>query len=126
MSDLVTSPMACAKALLSSSPVRAFAPLGPFLTTRDGVANVHALRIEGRLNNEVMQCSDTGKMIFKISYLVHYISQAITLEPGDVIATGAPEGVGIFRPPPVLLKAGDVFEVEVEGLGTLRNTFVAH
>jgi 2-keto-4-pentenoate hydratase/2-oxohepta-3-ene-1,7-dioic acid hydratase in catechol pathway len=64
-------------------------------------------------------------MIFGVAYLISYISQAITLEPGDEIATGTPEGVGVFRQPPVLLKDGDVFEVEVEGLGTLRNTFVA-
>ena len=102
-----------------------FAPLGPYVTTRDEVGDVQALRIEGRLNGEVMQSSNTTKMIFGVAYLVSYISQAITLEPGDVIATGTPEGVGIFRQPPVLLKPGDVFEVEVEGLGTLSNTFVA-
>jgi 2-keto-4-pentenoate hydratase/2-oxohepta-3-ene-1,7-dioic acid hydratase in catechol pathway len=102
-----------------------FAPLGPFITTRDEIADVQALRIEGRLNNEVMQSSNTAKMIFKVAYLVSYISQGITLEPGDVIATGTPEGVGAFRNPPVLLKAGDVYEVEIEGLGTLRNPVVA-
>ena len=98
-----------------------FAPLGPFITTRNEIADVHNLKIEGRLNGEVMQSSNTGKMIFKIPYLISYISQGITLEPGDVIATGTPEGVGIFREPPVLLKAGDVFEVVIEKLGTLRN-----
>ena len=102
-----------------------FAPLGPFITTRDEVADVQSLRIEGRLNGEVMQSSNTSKMIFGVAHLVSYISQGITLEPGDVIATGTPEGVGVFRQPPVLLKPGDVFEVEVEGLGTLINTFVA-
>ena len=101
-----------------------FAPLGPFITTRDEIRDVQALKIEGRLNGEVMQSSNTGKMIFKVAYLVSYLSQAITLEPGDVIATGTPEGVGIFRDPPVLLKAGDVFEVEIEGLGTLRNPVI--
>ena len=101
-----------------------FAPLGPFVTTRDEVGDVHALKIEGRLNGEVMQSSTTGKMIFKVPYLVSYISQGITLEPGDVIATGTPEGVGIFRQPPVLLKAGDVFEVVIERVGTLRNPVV--
>ena len=101
-----------------------FAPLGPFLTTRDEVSDVPALAIEGRLNGDVMQSSNTGKMIFKVPYLISYISQAITLEPGDVIATGTPEGVGVFRTPPVLLKPGDVFEVTVEGLGTLRNPVV--
>jgi 2-keto-4-pentenoate hydratase/2-oxohepta-3-ene-1,7-dioic acid hydratase in catechol pathway len=102
-----------------------FAPLGPFITTRDEIRDVQALKIEGRLNGEVMQSSNTGKMIFKVAYLVSYLSQGITLEPGDVIATGTPEGVGIFRDPPVLLKAGDVFEVEIEGLGTLRNPVIA-
>jgi acylpyruvate hydrolase len=98
-----------------------FAPLGPFITTRDEIADVQALDIEGRLNGEVMQSSNTAKMIFQVAYLVSYISQGITLEPGDVIATGTPEGVGVFRNPPVLLKAGDVYEVTIQGLGTLRN-----
>jgi len=98
-----------------------FAPLGPFITTKDEIADPQALKIEGILNGEVMQSSNTSKMIFKIPYLIHYITQGITLEPGDVIATGTPEGVGIFRKPPILLKAGDVFDVVIEGLGTLRN-----
>ena len=102
-----------------------FAPLGPFITTGDEIADAHALKIEGRLNGQVMQSSNTGKMIFKTPYLISYISQGITLEPGDVIATGTPEGVGVFRNPPVLLKAGDAFEVEIEGLGTLRNRVAA-
>ena len=71
-----------------------------------------------------MQTSNTSKMIFKVAYLISYITQGITLEPGDVIATGTPDGVGIFRKPPVLLKAGDVYEVTVEKLGTLRNPVV--
>jgi 2-keto-4-pentenoate hydratase/2-oxohepta-3-ene-1,7-dioic acid hydratase in catechol pathway len=102
-----------------------FAPLGPFITTRDEIADVQALKIEGILNGQVMQSSNTSKMIFQVAYLIHYITQAITLEPGDVIATGTPEGVGVFRKPPVLLKDGDVFEVVIEGLGTLSNPVVA-
>ena len=102
-----------------------FAPLGPFITTRDEIDDVQDLKIEGRLNDTVMQSSNTGKMIFNVAYLISYISQAITLEPGDVIATGTPDGVGIFRKPPVLLKPGDIFEVTIEGLGTLRNHVVA-
>lgn len=102
-----------------------FAPLGPFITTRDEVADVQVLQIEGRLNGEVMQSSNTSKMIFKVAYLISYISQGITLEPGDVIATGTPDGVGIFRKPPVLLNAGDVYEVTVEKLGTLSNPVIA-
>ncbi len=101
-----------------------FCPIGPFITTRDEVPDPQALKIEGLLNGEVMQSSNTKMMIFSVAYLIHYISQAITLEPGDVIATGTPEGVGVFRKPPVLLKDGDVFEVVIEKLGTLRNTFV--
>ena len=102
-----------------------FAPLGPFITTSDEIEDVQALKIEGILNGQVMQSSNTSKMIFKVSYLIHYLSQAITLEPGDVIATGTPEGVGIFRKPPVLLKPGDVFEVVIEKLGVLRNPVVS-
>src|ERR1041385_7565676 len=102
-----------------------FAPLGPFITTRDEIADVQALKIEGVLNGEVMQSSNTSKMIFGVAYLVSYLSQGITLEPGDVIASGTPDGVGIFRKPPVLLKPGDVFEVKIDKLGTLRNPVVA-
>ena len=102
-----------------------FAPLGPFITTRDEIEDVQSLKIEGVLNGQVMQSSNTSKMIFKVAYLVSYLSQGITLEPGDVIATGTPDGVGIFRKPPVLLKDGDVFEVKIEKLGTLRNPVVA-
>jgi 2-keto-4-pentenoate hydratase/2-oxohepta-3-ene-1,7-dioic acid hydratase in catechol pathway len=102
-----------------------FAPLGPFITTRDEIADVQALKIEGRLNGEVMQSSNTARMIFGVAFLISYLSQGMTLEPGDVIATGTPEGVGVFRDPPVLLKAGDIYEVEIEGLGTLRNPVLA-
>jgi 2-keto-4-pentenoate hydratase/2-oxohepta-3-ene-1,7-dioic acid hydratase in catechol pathway len=101
-----------------------FAPLGPFITTRDEIADVQNLKIEGILNGQVMQSSNTGKMIFPVKYLIHYITQAITLEPGDVIATGTPEGVGVFRKPPVLLKEGDVFDVVIQGLGTLSNPVI--
>ncbi|MGZ5435302.1 MAG: fumarylacetoacetate hydrolase family protein [Pyrinomonadaceae bacterium] len=102
-----------------------FAPLGPFITTRDEIENIQNLKIEGLYNGVVTQASNTSKMIFSIAYLISYISQGITLEPGDVIATGTPEGVGFFRDPPVLLKPGDVCEVRVEKLGTLRNPVVA-
>jgi 2-keto-4-pentenoate hydratase/2-oxohepta-3-ene-1,7-dioic acid hydratase in catechol pathway len=102
-----------------------FCPIGPFITTSDEIADPQVLKIEGILNGEVMQSSNTKMMIFGVAYLIHYISQAITLEPGDVIATGTPEGVGVFRKPPILLKDSDVFEVAIEGLGALRNQFVA-
>ncbi|HXI26034.1 MAG TPA: fumarylacetoacetate hydrolase family protein [Pyrinomonadaceae bacterium] len=102
-----------------------FAPLGPFITTRDEIEDVQSLKIEGLLNGDVMQSSNTAKMIFGVAYLVSYLSQGITLEPGDVIASGTPDGVGAFRQPPVFLKDGDVFEVRIEKLGTLRNPVVA-
>ncbi|HYX28193.1 MAG TPA: fumarylacetoacetate hydrolase family protein [Pyrinomonadaceae bacterium] len=102
-----------------------FAPLGPFITTRDEIDDVQSLNIEGVLNGQVMQSSNTSKMIFTVAYLISYLSQGITLQPGDVIATGTPDGVGVFRQPPVLLKAGDVFEVKIEKLGTLRNPVIA-
>lgn len=102
-----------------------FAPLGPFITTRDEIDEVQNLEIEGLLNGNVTQSSNTSKMIFSIAHLISYISQGITLEPGDVIASGTPEGVGFFRNPPVLLKPGDVCEVRVEKLGALRNPVVA-
>ena len=102
-----------------------FAPLGPFITTRDEIPDIQNLKVEGLYNGEVTQTSNTSKMIFSIAYLISYISQGITLEPGDVIATGTPEGVGFFREPPVLLKPGDVCEVRIEKLGTLRNPVVA-
>src|SRR5581483_1366132 len=102
-----------------------FAPLGPFITTRDEIDDVQSLKIEGVLNGQVMQSSNTSKMIFGVAHLVSYLSQGITLEPGDVIASGTPDGVGIFRKPPVLLKPGDVFEVKIEKLGTLRNPVMA-
>jgi 2-keto-4-pentenoate hydratase/2-oxohepta-3-ene-1,7-dioic acid hydratase in catechol pathway len=102
-----------------------FAPLGPFITTRDEIPDVQNLKVEGLYNGEVTQSSNTSKMIFSIAHLISYISQGITLEPGDIIASGTPEGVGFFRDPPVLLKPGDTCEVRVEKLGSLRNPVVA-
>jgi len=102
-----------------------FCPTGPCLTTKDEVADPHALAVSARVNGVTMQNSNTSKMIFRIPQLIEFISASITLEPGDILATGTPEGVGAFRKPPVFLKAGDVVEVEVEKLGVLRNTVVA-
>jgi len=102
-----------------------FCPIGPHLTTPDEVPDPHSLAICSRLNGTTMQNSNTSKLIFKVPYLVEFISAAITLEPGDIIATGTPEGVGVFRKPPIFLKAGDVVEIEIERLGILRNAVVA-
>jgi 2-keto-4-pentenoate hydratase/2-oxohepta-3-ene-1,7-dioic acid hydratase in catechol pathway len=101
-----------------------FCPTGPWLTTADAVRDPHALKIQMRVNGKTVQDSNTSNLIFRIPALIAFISEAITLEPGDVIATGTPDGVGVFRKPPVFLKAGDVMEIEIEGLGTLRNRIV--
>jgi len=102
-----------------------FAPMGPYLVTRDEISDPHNLAMKLRVNGKLMQDSNTKNMIFKIPYIVAFLSQGITLEPGDVVATGTPAGVGIFRKPPALLQVGDVVELEIEGLGILRNHVVA-
>jgi 2-keto-4-pentenoate hydratase/2-oxohepta-3-ene-1,7-dioic acid hydratase in catechol pathway len=101
-----------------------FCPTGPYLVTRDEVPEPHNLAIQARVNGTVLQNSNTGKMIFHIPQLIEYISASITMEPGDIIATGTPEGVGAFREPPIYLKAGDELEVEIEKLGVLKNPVV--
>lgn len=95
---------------------------GPWLVTADEIPDPHALGIETRLNGSVMQKAKTDQMIFKVADLVSYCSHFTTLRPGDVISTGTPGGVGSARNPPVFLKAGDVVEVEISGIGVLRNT----
>ena len=102
-----------------------FCPIGPWLTTRDEIPDPHALSISARVNGVTVQNSHTSKMMFRIPELVEFISASVTLEPGDIIATGTPEGVGVFRNPPVFLKAGDVVEIEIETLGILRNPVTA-
>jgi 2-keto-4-pentenoate hydratase/2-oxohepta-3-ene-1,7-dioic acid hydratase in catechol pathway len=102
-----------------------FAPLGPWLATRDEIADPGDLPIELRLNGQVMQSSSTRQLIFPIDYLVSYLSHVCTLLPGDLIYTGTPPGVGSARTPPVFLKPGDVTEVTIAGLGTLRNPVIA-
>jgi 2-keto-4-pentenoate hydratase/2-oxohepta-3-ene-1,7-dioic acid hydratase in catechol pathway len=97
------------------------APFGPFLATADEVPDPHALGIRLRLNGATMQDSHTSLLIFGVDVLIESISEHITLEPGDVIATGTPGGVGFARTPPVYLQPGDVVEVEIDGLGVLRN-----
>lgn len=101
-----------------------FAPFGPALTTADEVPNPGDLKIALRLNGATVQDSTTKQLIFKIDELIAYVSQICTLLPGDVIFTGTPPGVGAARKPPLYLKPGDIAEVEIEGLGTLRNSCV--
>ena len=98
-----------------------FCPVGPTVVPRDEL-DVSDLRIVQRLNGETLQDSQTSRLIFDIPTLISYVSASITLERGDLILTGTPEGVGFFRDPKVALADGDVVECEVEGIGVLRNT----
>jgi 2,4-diketo-3-deoxy-L-fuconate hydrolase len=99
-----------------------FCPAGPWLTTRDEISDPHHLRVVARLNGRIVQDSDTSNMIFGVPQLIEHITEAITLESGDIIATGTPAGVGVFHKPPSFLKPGDVIEVKIDGLGAIRNT----
>jgi 2-keto-4-pentenoate hydratase/2-oxohepta-3-ene-1,7-dioic acid hydratase in catechol pathway len=104
-----------------------FAPLGPFLATPDEIADVNNLKMWLTVNGKTYQNSNTLNLVFKIPFLVHYLSQFMTLLPGDVISTGTPPGVGLgIKPEPVYVKAGDVIELGIEGLGTSKQTAVAH
>ena len=98
-----------------------FCPMGPALVTRDEIPDAGTLDVRSWRNGELMQRSNTSNLIFDVSFLVSFCSQAFTLEPGDVICTGTPSGVGYFREPPVLMGEGDVMTVEVEGIGRLTN-----
>jgi 2-keto-4-pentenoate hydratase/2-oxohepta-3-ene-1,7-dioic acid hydratase in catechol pathway len=103
-----------------------FAPTGPVVVTADELTDPHNLQIQLRLNGQTMQNSSTKEFIFGVPALLAYLSQVVTLEPGDLIFTGTPPGVGIARKPtPVLLKPGDVVEVEIEKIGVLKNPCVA-
>ncbi len=101
--------------------VDTFGPLGPALVTKDEIADVGNLQVKSRLNGQLMQDGNTKNMIFNVPFIISYISQIATLQPGDVILTGTPEGVGFARTPPVFMKDGDVISVEIEGLGILTN-----
>jgi 2-keto-4-pentenoate hydratase/2-oxohepta-3-ene-1,7-dioic acid hydratase in catechol pathway len=101
-----------------------FAPFGPAIVTADEVADPHSLEISLTLSGEVMQNSSTANMIFKLPTLIAFLSSVFTLEPGDIIATGTPAGVGFARKPPRWLKAGDVVTVRVAGLGELTNPVI--
>jgi 2-keto-4-pentenoate hydratase/2-oxohepta-3-ene-1,7-dioic acid hydratase in catechol pathway len=98
-----------------------FAPTGPWIVTRDELPDPHSLRISLTLNDRTMQDSNTSNLIFKVPFLVSYLSQTLTWEPGDILSTGTPEGVGAHQTPPVFLKAGDTVSIAVEKIGTLTN-----
>ncbi|UCE44558.1 MAG: fumarylacetoacetate hydrolase family protein [Candidatus Bathyarchaeota archaeon] len=99
-----------------------FAPIGPCITTVNQIDDPNDLGVSARVNGELRQDSSTKNMVFGVYEIVHYISQVMTLEPGDLIATGTPAGVGVFmKPKPRFLSPGDLVEVEIEKIGTLRN-----
>jgi len=102
-----------------------FAPVGPELVTPEEVVEPQNLGIRLRLNGQTMQDSSTSQLVFGVSELIAYLSQVFTLEPGDLIFTGTPPGVGMARKPPVWLKPGDTVEVDIDRLGTLRNPVIA-
>ena len=99
-------------------------PMGPYVVTKDEIPNAHNLSIVTKVNDEVRQNGNTASMIFKIDELIAEISRYVTLEPGDVILTGTPAGVGKGMTPPTFLKKGDTVKISIEGIGTLVNKFV--
>jgi 2-keto-4-pentenoate hydratase/2-oxohepta-3-ene-1,7-dioic acid hydratase in catechol pathway len=101
-----------------------FAPIGPCIVTADEIPDPHSLRISLTLNGRTMQDSTTSDLIFKIPFLVSYLSQSLTWEPGDLLSTGTPGGVGHHRKPPIHLHPGDTVSITVESIGTLTNAVV--
>ncbi len=114
-----------AKQIASGKNFEATGGFGPWMVTADEIAPDRQLKLQTRLNGEVVQDSHTGHMIFPVARLISYASTIFTLVPGDVIVTGTPAGVGWSRKPPRFMKPGDVVEVEIEGIGVLRNPIAA-
>ena len=102
-----------------------FCPVGPRLVPRDEVGDPQQLAIRAVLNGEAMQESSTANMVFGVAELIAYITQTVTLEPGDLIATGTPAGVGAFRDPPLWMKPGDEITIEIDGVGSITNPVTA-
>lgn len=102
-----------------------FAPIGPWLVTKDEIADIHNLRLWLTVNAEKMQDGTTANLIFKIPFLVSYVSRFMTLLPGDIISTGTPAGVGLGMNPPVYLKPGDKMKLGIEGIGESEQTVIA-
>jgi 2,4-diketo-3-deoxy-L-fuconate hydrolase len=103
-----------------------FAPIGPFLATRDEIKDIDNLRLWLKVNGKIMQDGNTSNFIFKVPHIIAYVSKFMTLLPGDIISTGTPAGVGLGFNPPVYLKAGDVMELGIEGLGTSKQVLKAY
>jgi 2-keto-4-pentenoate hydratase/2-oxohepta-3-ene-1,7-dioic acid hydratase in catechol pathway len=101
-----------------------FAPIGPWIVTADEIADPHALNISMTINGEVLQKSNTRELIFRVPDLIAYLSSVFTLEPGDIVLTGTPSGVGFSHRPPRWLREGDETVVSIEGIGKLRNVVV--
>ena len=98
-----------------------FAPCGPAVVTMEEIENIQALPLRTRVNGITVQDANTADMIFGVAETIEFLSQIMTLEPGDIIATGTPAGVGMSRTPQLFLHPGDIVEVEIDGIGTLRN-----
>jgi 2,4-didehydro-3-deoxy-L-rhamnonate hydrolase len=103
-----------------------FAPIGPWLVTKDEMADVHNLKLWLKVNDLPMQNGTTANLIFNIPFLVSYVSQFMTLLPGDIISTGTPAGVGLGFNPPIYLKPGDIMELGIDGLGTSKQKCIAY
>lgn len=102
-----------------------FAPMGPFLATKDEIRDINNIRLWLNVNGQIMQDGTTSNLIFKVPYLISYVSQFMTLLPGDIISTGTPAGVGLGMTPQVYLKPGDVVELGIDGLGSSKQQVVA-
>jgi acylpyruvate hydrolase len=110
------------KQWLRAKGFETFGPMGPWIVTSDEIPDPHALELTCQINGELRQKSNTHQLIFQLPFLVEYLSRSMTLEPGDVVSTGTPGGVGVYRDPPIFLKSGDVMRLEIEGIGVLENT----
>jgi len=102
-----------------------FAPIGPCVVTADDLTRPGDVRLTSRLNGTLMQDGSTSEWLFPLPRLLSFLSQVMTLEPGDIVTTGTPAGIGYFKNPQVFMRAGDTIEIEAEGIGILRNTLVA-
>ncbi|MFL5589125.1 MAG: fumarylacetoacetate hydrolase family protein, partial [Ktedonobacteraceae bacterium] len=112
------------KQFFKGKSIDGYCPMGPWIITADEIADPQQLPIRLRVNGVTKQDSNTGMMIYSVRQIIAILSRGLTLEPGDIIATGTPSGVGFARKPPEFLKAGDIMETEIEGIGTMRNTVV--
>jgi len=106
---------------LISKSFDTFAPMGPWIVTRDEIADPHALDLQLEIGGDVLQHSNTRELVFGVPALIEYISSVVTLEPGDIVATGTPAGVGFARKPPRYLRPGDEVVIRIQGIGELRN-----